>query len=128
MKLIDISYQSGAITGYLNSTHEENWQNYLMEFFSQEEVLKIKEYLLSLNIQELVVLKNLSMDLQDKGKGIGSKLLIEFINEASGVPILLVCDNLEIQKEGFVLSTWYESYGFETLPFKCLSGPLMLLR
>lgn len=128
MKLIDLSYQSGAITGYTNSIEEENWQNYLIEYYSPEEVIKIKDYLISQNISEIVVLRNVSMDYQDKGKGIGSKLLREFLNQAQGVPVILVCDTLESQQEGFSLISWYESYGFEALNFKCLSGPLMLRR
>lgn len=70
------------------------------------------------------VLKNLWSTT--KGQGHGSKAMEEVVRASQGSPILLVSDNLERQNEGFILQNWYESKGFAILPFKSLSGPLMM--
>ena len=70
-------------------------------------------------------LKHILVEKEFKGQGMGKDLINHFLSSAEG-PVVLVCDNLESQNEGFDLQKWYEKQGFNLTGFSTLSGPIMI--
>jgi GNAT superfamily N-acetyltransferase len=63
----------------------------------------------------IAILKNMFVEEEQRGKGIGNYLLNEFISKATSLNakcILLESDTGEEQEKGFDLTKWYENKGF----------------
>lgn len=127
MKLIDLSNEKGSITGFVTSLDEENFNHYLEEHLELGPIQMFLEYLQkTLGNSNFTLLKNLYVEHQFRGQGVGPELLAEFFNQSSG-PVILICDNLESQVEGFNLQNWYmDKYGFKETGFFTLSGPILI--
>lgn len=126
MKTISISIDEGMVFGYKTTTDSEELFNYLSEVLENPVVIEFIIFLKNKKIQEIIVLKNLEVEEKFRGQGIGSKLLEQFCEQSAGIPIFLVVDNLNSQKEGFILENWYLNWGFEPTGFITLSGPIFI--
>lgn len=126
MKVIN-NNEKNSYEGYITNVSEENFWNYVEDNLQFDEIEKLKKWVKNKKITELAVLKNLWVDEEDRGKGIGNDLLDEFLNTHCGdnIPVFLVCDTFQDQEKGFDLEEWYKKWEFETLPFKCVNGILM---
>lgn len=125
MKNIDLTQEDSSVTGYITNLDEEKFLNYLSEHLEKEVIEKLVFWMKSKHIYEFTLLKNIWVDQEQRGQGIGNILLQKFITSSEG-PIVLICDNLESQQEGFKLESWYENYGFEATGFNTLSGPVLI--
>jgi len=125
-KEIKIYNEYGEADGYVTRLDSEEFFNYLNNHLDEELVLEVKRYLAETNCKYFAVLKDLVVSSDERGKGHGTKLLKTFMAEAKRLPIILICDNLNSQLEGFVLEDWYLSHDFEYTPFKTISGPILI--
>lgn len=123
-RLIDISqyHNQGSVEGYVVDTKREQLGNFFTSNGISKEVAN--KYLHKFHT--VAILKN--MEVSQKGKGIGRKLLEQFIDQAydEGVEaIFLVADVSE--KNDFDLIQWYERNGFEKIAKTSNSDYLMVL-
>lgn len=124
---IESTENGGLIKGYSTFVDSEIFGEYIdahLEWVKAEEFFK---YLEKEGVSHLTLLQSIYLDNDVRGKGIGTKLLKEFLSQAPR-PVILICDNLESQKEGFSLQSFYEKYGFVETGHKTLSGPIMILK
>lgn len=126
MITIELTEDGGSLSGYVVDANEVNLENYLQDH--TEHASQIMD-LLRERQETVALLRNLAVDEDCRGHGIGTTLLGRFFEEAETVgatAFLLISDENESQAEGFVLSEWYESFGYEhTLP--TISGPIMVM-
>lgn len=126
MRTIELSEDGGSLSGYVVDTIEVNLANYLEDHTDQAG--QIMNLLRERN-EVVALLRNLAVDEDCRGQGIGSVLVSRFLDEAEALgatAFLLISDENESQSEGFDLSEWYESFGFErALPSG--EGPIMVM-
>lgn len=123
MKEIEIVDSESNVFGYLTSIEEDNAFNYLNAFFSDETIQDIRAWLKEEKIFEFAILRNIYVDEEDRGKGVGKSLVSNFIIKSHHLPVILLASPDE---ESFNLQAWYEKLGFELTPFICEDGPLMI--
>lgn len=121
----DLTHQvdNGSIEGYEVSTGDENYQNWLVSEVGREKAKFFIDRIIA-RYTKVAVLKNLYVDEEHRGEGIGNDLMDTFINSTDGI-ILLAADKYEDQAEGFDLVRWYEGWGFHIIDKDGSSGPLM---
>lgn len=110
----NIEAGSGTLEGYIVSTKQENWKNFL-----QQEVpdiaAKVIQAIEKSGVLEFAVLKTMHVDEGCRGYGLGSALMNSVFEESFDAAIL-VADLREEQSRGFNLVAWYESYDFVAVP------------
>lgn len=125
MKDLSFSKEEGVVFALATSLNEEAFGIYLNDLLESEPKQEFLHWCSQHISGTFSVLKNIEISRDHRGQGKGKKLLEDFLRVASG-PVILVCDNLERQQEGFKLEDWYESYGFQSTGFRTLSGPIMI--
>ena len=103
---ISIDVDGATIDGVIHSNIDRlmNWAN--KEGVSEEVIQNLE--------LPVAIMKNAFVPEEDRGQGIGSQLVEDFISEAKGAKsIILIADLGQSQAEGFNLVKWYEGYGFE---------------
>lgn len=117
------SKNRGSLDGYVVDTSSEQLENYLYNFSMKTGVIS--------NIQNkynrIALIKNLHVDDQYRGAGLGNKLLSDAIDQAydnGAEAIILIADIHDSNK--FDIQRWYEGYGFEKVT-NTSEGPLMIL-
>lgn len=125
---MEIRKETAYAIGFLTNLNSPDFFNYLNELLEQDEIDKCKSLFLSMGMDEFVVLKHLGVESEaDRGKGLGSFVLSEFL-KSTNLSVVLMSDNFESQKEGFNLQDFYERKGFELIPVRGKSGPIMVYR
>ena len=109
---IDIStdIDDGGFEAFVVSKGDVNYKNYLEDFGVDEEYLSAFD---NLDFQNITVLKNLWVDEDSQGQGVGSELLEKAFDghfEVNADLIVVVADNSEAD---FSVSDWYSRNGFE---------------
>ena len=109
---IDQSLDGGELSGYVVTSREPHLRNYLQ---SQGADISIAEKLLG-KYQTIAVIRNMYVDEDNRGQGIGNELMSLAIDDASNneaEAIVLVAD---IHEENTInLVHWYEGFGFEMI-------------
>lgn len=126
MKTIELSEDGGSLFGYVVDASEVNLANYFddhIDYASQVmDLLRERREVVAL-------LRNLAVDEDCRGQGIGSALVSRFLEEAEkagATAFILISDENESQADGFVLAEWYESFGFERA-LASNEGPIMVI-
>lgn len=107
--VLDESNKYGSFEGVIhyNMDNVKNW-------FGKRHI-DYSKYLSSLELP-IAFLNNINVEKRFRNKGHGSDLYVKFEEECyenNAYCIILECDNGEIQKKGFDLKSWYESFDFE---------------
>ena len=126
MRTIDLSLEGGSLFGYVVDADLPNIGNYLEQH--TDDAALISESLKS-HGERVALLRNMSVDEDARGQGIGTQLVSDFLAEADrlgATAYLLVCDLGETQAPGFDLKAWYESFGFVAVDEVC-DGVLMAM-
>jgi GNAT superfamily N-acetyltransferase len=125
MKIIELNEEDYAtLSGYSVSSNQENYKNFLIDNISNEMLAnKIVEFIKNKDFNDIVIIKNLNVDEEYRGQGIGRNLLEEAISEAEIA--ILISDKYEIQNKGFVLDKFYINSDFEPV-LDTSSGSLMI--
>lgn len=100
----------------------ENIKNWL-ELQKIPNAKKIKK-ILEKNVERVLILKSINIEEEYQGQGYGTEMLDEMLNETYPDAIILLCDNENEQKNGFVLEKFYEGYEFKRV--NDLKSPLMV--
>lgn len=101
----------GNIEGYEISSEDENYKNFLLNEIDTKIADKISEFIRNANYNNIAIIKNINVEEDYRGQGLGRELLENFID---GVDIaILISDKYEIQNDGFVLEKFYEGSDFE---------------
>ncbi len=120
---IDSENNEGNIEGYIVNCLEENYQNFLRDNLEDQNKLNIIiNFIKEKNIENILVVKNLNVEEEYQGQGIGRSLLEESLEDCDIA--LLISDKYENQREGFSLDNFYESSDFVSL-LSTSSGNLM---
>lgn len=110
----------GQAEGYVASTQGEHVQNWLEERGCLHLIPLVCKY------NRVSILSSIYVDEEHRGRGMGSSLLEEFLEEAGlcgAEAVLLEADTVN---NSFDLVRWYERYGFQVVyPHK--DYPVMLL-
>lgn len=123
MQKIEIIEEESNIYGFITSLDEESAFDYLNIFFSDEQIVELKSWLTNKKIYEFAVLRNIYVDEDNRGHGVGKFLVAQFASQTKGLPILLLASPDE---DNFLLDQWYLKLGFEMSSFSCSDGPLMI--
>lgn len=126
MRTIELSRDGGSLSGYVVDASEPNIGNYLDQHTNLSEMVTHR---LRVYGERIALLRNMSVDEDQRGKGIGSQLVSEFMEEAdaAGATVyMLICDIHQTQAPGFDLKGWYESFGF-IAAMETSEGPLMVM-
>lgn len=113
-EVIESEEDGGSISGYTVSVNEENYKNFLEENIADDIKRKhIIGFIEAKGYQTITVIKNLNVDREYRGQGIGKGLLEDAI--ASSQFAMLISDKHESQVRSFVLNKFYENAGFEKI-------------
>lgn len=113
----------GSIEGYSVSHTDENYKIFLDDNLEDKVFLKnLIDYINLKGFENLSVIKNINVEEEFRGQGIGQDLLSGAIDCADIV--LLVSDKYEYQLKGFVLDKFYESSDFKKIS-ETSAGSLM---
>lgn len=125
MNIIELEEEDYAtLSGYSVSFKEENYKNFLIENISEKSLVdKIIKFMEDKGFNEIVIIKNLNVEEEFRGQGIGKALLEEALSFADIA--ILISDKYEIQDEGFILDNFYKNSDFEIITETC-SGNLMV--
>lgn len=126
MKQIDLSLDGGSLFGYLVAAGQPNIRNYLAQHTDLADAVAER---LRANGGLVALLRNMSVVEEERGNGIGTQLVSEFMAEADRAgasSYMLICDTQESQAPGFDLQAWYESFGF-VAAMDTGEGPLMVI-
>ncbi len=125
MNIIELEEEDYAtLSGYSVSFKEENYKNFLIENISEKSLVdKIIKFMEDKGFNEIVIIKNLNVEEEFRGQGIGKALLEEALSFADIA--ILISDKYEIQDEGFILDNFYKNSDFEIIT-ETGSGNLMV--
>lgn len=111
MEVIEIILEEGSASGYVVKTEEEQVENWFIRHKIDGTGFKK-----AFEGKTLAFLNNMYVEEDERGSGVGTDLLSQFIDTASlsgADAIVLICDDDESQAEGFNLRDWYEDWEFE---------------
>jgi GNAT superfamily N-acetyltransferase len=109
---IDDDDGRGNVNGYVVAAGAEQLGNWLEEYTPH--AAKIAAWVKE-NCTRIAIGKNLNVNEDHRGKGIGTDLFCSFMSRAAELGadiIVLISDAAEQQQDGFHLQTWYESQEF----------------
>jgi predicted GNAT family acetyltransferase len=105
----------GDVLAYQANIKSPNVLNFLKDNVdNHEKVLEI----LSKHTEEILIVKNLNVSEEFRGKGFGSEILTNILNESFAKCSILVCDIGESQLPKFNLEKFYESNDYLTITSK----------
>jgi GNAT superfamily N-acetyltransferase len=113
----------GALEGYVVDTTAPQLKNYLQSQHADQQLSSI----LAKKFNRIGIIRNLYVDEDFRGQGIGNDLMDYAINQAfdnGAESILLISDTSEDNQ--FNLTKWYEGFGFEIVG-NAAGDPIMLL-
>lgn len=121
---IDIENEHGSLQGYSVSSREENYKEFLKKELSNEKTSKkIIEYI-EKNIKgNIGIIKNINVDEEYRGNGIGQNMLQEALFNCEIA--ILVSDKYEQQLNNLKLDDFYSKNDFGKT-FDASSGSLMI--
>lgn len=122
-KSISQHTEGGSLEGYVMSTDKPNINNYLQSQGATPELIKN----ITTRYKTLALIRNLYVDDDYRGQGIGNELVSNAIDDAASNgadAILLVSDTYE--DNPFDLTKWYEGFGFEVVG-TAGNNPVMIL-
>ena len=123
-KNVELDEEGGSLSGYVVSYNAQNYKNFLAEEIRDEKRLKAVIAFIEQNqYEQVLIVKNLNVDEEYQGQGIGRTLLENALENCSIA--LLIADSGETQRENFELEKFYEGSDFMTVSNE-VSGPLMV--
>lgn len=124
LRNIEIETEGGSLTGYIVSSEAENYKNFIKNNICDPRVSEtIIKHILNLPCYDILVIKNVNVEEEFRGKGIGKQLIEEALEEANVA--ILVSDKYESQLNGFILNKFYENLDFLSIS-STPSGDFML--
>lgn len=103
---VEGSYASGVI--HFSKLNVENWL----------ESQGVDENLIPILKFPVAILKNMYVEDEDRGLGIGTDLLQNFLYESKyngAKSVILISDEAQEQEQGFNLTNWYIRKGFKII-------------
>lgn len=121
---IDIENEYGNLQGYSVSAKDENYKEFLKKELSNEKISKkIIEYI-EKNIEgQINIIRNINVDEEHRGNGIGQSMLQEALFNCEIA--ILISDKYEQQLNGLKLDDFYSKNNFGKT-FDAYSGSLMI--
>lgn len=120
---LDNEIENGNIYGYVTNTKSDvQLKNYMEKQHVPEAVPIIQG-----KFDTIAILTNMYVNEEERGNGIGTFLLLNFIENAvnkHAEAIVLVADTADTNQ--FNLVSWYEDYGFEIYYGDKNSFPVMV--
>lgn len=108
---IYLEEEGGEVFGYNVDFKSDNYKNFIASNVVDKDVLnKIIDFINFKEFYNIVIIKNLNVDAEFRGNGIGKTLLENAIEEAEIV--FLISDKYESQVKGFILDKFYENQDF----------------
>jgi GNAT superfamily N-acetyltransferase len=123
MKKIEINIDKSNIFGNILTIDSYEFYEYFSAFFDDKIFLDIKSWLKLSDINEFALIRNVFVDEDNRNKGVGKKLVSDFIGQTNNLPILLLAG---ADEEDFNLTDWYIKLGFTLTKFSCTDGPIMI--
>lgn len=109
---IGIDEDEGSIEGYRVSAKDENYKFFLADAIENDQKTQhIISFMEKKGYERITVIKNLNVERESRGQGIG-KGLLESAVDGTQVAIL-ISDKHESQIRSFVLNKFYENADFE---------------
>jgi len=123
IKSISNDVDGGSLEGYVVDTSEPQLKNYLQSQHASNDIADM----LANKYSRIGIIRNLYVDEDSRGQGIGNDLIGSAIDDAfnnGAEAIVLVSDTGE--ENQFDLTKWYEGFGFEVIG-DAAGDPIMLL-
>ena len=114
----------GSLEGYVVDTSAPQLKNYLQSQHAASTLING----ISNQFSKIGIVKNLYVDEESRGQGIGNELMSHAIDRAfneGAEAILLISDSEE--ENQFDLTNWYEGFGFEVIG-NAAGNPVMILK
>ena len=119
---IDLSLDEGSLFGYVVDTRECNLKNWLEDIEQVDQLDTIRS-----SYDRVAIIKNIWVDEDARGQGIGTSLLDDALYEAElngAQAVLLEADTSEDNR--FNLVSWYKDFEFDIISKQDETYPLML--
>lgn len=104
----------GTITGHQNIAIDDAVLTaylVLKQEVAASAVERLKKNLRKKGCPRISIAKNLWVEDDYRGKGVGMNLMKNFLRGCKG-PVVLIADTGEVQRPGFDLVSWYKKLGF----------------
>lgn len=109
-RTISVDIRGGSAMGVIH-TNRTNFENWLLSERVDDEARGFFAMFPDSRLLPVAIFKNMNVDEGLRGRGIGSKLMSEFLNQASDAKnVVLIADTGE--SNAFDLEKWYGEWGF----------------
>lgn len=125
LQRIDQEDGDSGLEGYVVDTNQEQLGNYLTSQVASQDIVNQLQTLYS----RIAIFKNLWVDEEQRGQGIGSSLLEAAIREAGakGAQAIVMVAHADDSQDQQWLVKWYQSYGFSEVSKTSSGSPVMTL-
>jgi ribosomal protein S18 acetylase RimI-like enzyme len=122
-KSISQHTEGGSLEGYVMPTEKPNINNYLQSQGATPELINN----ITNRYKTLALIRNMYVDDDDRGQGIGNDLVSNAIDDAvnNGADAILLVSDID-EDNLFDLTKWYEGFGFEVVG-TAGNNPVMIL-
>jgi predicted GNAT family acetyltransferase len=125
MVSISSSVEGGSLEGYVVNSSEENIRNYLESQGANEELISglLQKY------SRIGLIRNMYVDEEVRGQGIGGDLVSDAINDAfsEGAEVVILVADLDDTENTYDLSKWYEENFDMVVIGSAGSNPVLML-
>lgn len=113
----------GDLEGYSVSATDENYINFLNDNINDKKIFNsIVDFIKNKDFDNIIIIKNINVEEDFRGEGIGKSLLEDSIEDAKIV--FLISDKYESQLKDFILDKFYENADFDKI-YETSAGNLM---
>lgn len=123
--MIELKHDAAQLLAFDCSIESDKFKSWVMQYVNEDQFEAVLLALKSRALDQVIILQDLEVPYELKGKGIGTKLLKEFLQTYKQHDIILIAEAFGTNLVN--LESWYGKYQFQTV-CPTMAGPLMLYK